>query len=424
MCALIDECLHIVSIISLIGIIYYTIWVTLLVFYSIKEPEYSCDFNQIDPEMELYILIPMLNEAGVVQQTLSQFLIQTKNLSAVKLGVIDDSSSDGTGELIQQFISENHCEKKIQLIQRVLPNAQTGKGDSLNQGLNVIRKQITQSEDKVIVGVLDADAVMKTDDFQKVLLQFTQSPQLALLQTKVRMIHAHNWLQKMQDIEFATINDWIQRVRNKIHNAAASGNGQFIRLSAMAGNPTPWGNALLEDFEFSTHFLLANKKTLYRSDIVVYQEAVDKVKPFIRQRSRWCQGGLDCTFKYMIPVLSSPYLGFFAKFEMMFFMLLPFMTLVVGLANFAMVIFAFFHLKTFLKLLLALVGVHFLLAIYTAIKYIGHGNRVNTKMILSCGSLVLYNIILFPAILMAFYRKIRGKQTWIKTTHGVQHAST
>lgn len=107
----------------------------------------------------------MLNEAGV-QQTLSQFLIQTKNLSAVKLGVIDDSSSGGTGELIQQFISENHCEKKIQLIQRVLPNAQTGKGDSLNQGLNVIRKQITQSEDKVIVGVLDADAVMKTDDFQ------------------------------------------------------------------------------------------------------------------------------------------------------------------------------------------------------------------------------------------------------------------
>lgn len=38
-------------------------------------------------------------------------------------------------------------------------------------------------------------------------------------------------------------------------------------------------------FEFSINFLLDNKETFSRIDIVVYQESVDKVKPFIRQRS-------------------------------------------------------------------------------------------------------------------------------------------
>lgn len=242
--------LDIIFVISFIGITYYTIWVTILILHSIKEPTYENDFTKIAPDLQLFVLIPMLNEAGVVQQTLAKFLENTQSLPQVHLGVIDDCSSDGTTNLIQQFIDQQHCADKITLIRRVFPNAQTGKGDALNAGLKFIRNRFVVDENKTIVGVLDADAVMKEEDFKKVLLQFTNAEQLALLQTKVRMLNAENWLQKMQDIEFATINDWIQRVRNKINNAAASGNGQFIRLSAVSGNEAPWGNALLEDFEF------------------------------------------------------------------------------------------------------------------------------------------------------------------------------
>lgn len=416
--------LDIVFIISFLGIVYYTIWVILLIIHSIHDPEYRKDFENIDPKLQLFVLIPMLNEAGVVQQTLSKFLEHTQTLPQVQLGVIDDCSSDGTADLIQQFIEENQCGKKIYLIRRTFPNAQTGKGDALNYGLEFIRQTIKVKEDETIIGVLDADAIMKEEDFQKVLLQFSTAPKLALLQTKVRMIHAKNWLQKMQDIEFATINDWIQRVRNKINNAAASGNGQFIRMSSVEGNDTPWGNALLEDFEFSTNFLLDNKETFYRTDIVVYQEAVDKVKPFIRQRSRWVQGGLDCTFKYMKRIFYSPYLKFWAKFEMIFFMLLPFFTIMVGFCNFTSLIFALCNIDLFFNLILGLTGINFLLATHTAVKYCGHDQKLKFKTIFYCGGMMIYNIILFPAIIIAFYRKITNKKTWIKTTHGVSTASS
>lgn len=421
---MVDHYLDIVFIISFIGITYYTIWVAVLIFHSIKEPQFDNDFSHINPKLKLFILIPMLNEEGVVEQTLSKFLEHTQGLSQIQLGVIDDGSHDNTRQLIRQFIAQ-HQAYNIHLIKRDFPNAQTGKGDALNYGLAFIREHFNIDENQTIVGVLDADAIMKKEDFQKVLLSFSNDDNLALLQTKVRMIHAHNWLQQMQDIEFATINDWIQRVRNKINNAAASGNGQFIRLAAVHDNPTPWGNALLEDFEFSTNFLLESKKTFYRTDIVVYQEAVEKIRPFIRQRSRWVQGGLDCTFKYMKPIITSSSLCFWAKFEMVFFMLLPFITVLVGLSNFVAVIFAFMHIKIFDSLIITLIGINFLLATYTAIKYCyHHDQRVNLKLILSCGGMIIYNIILFPAILIAFYRKLTGNKTWIKTTHGVSNVTS
>lgn len=46
----------------------------------------------------------------------------------------------------------------------------------------------------------------------------------------------------------------------------------------------------LEDFEFSTRFLMQGKKTQYASDALVYQEAIAKARPFIRYRSGGCSG--------------------------------------------------------------------------------------------------------------------------------------
>ncbi len=42
----------------------------------------------------------------------------------------------------------------------------------------------------------------------------------------------------------------------------------------------------LEDFEFSTRFLMQGKKTQYTSDALVYQEAIAKARPFIRHQLR------------------------------------------------------------------------------------------------------------------------------------------
>lgn len=414
-----EKAIEIFLLISLIGILYYSIWVIILIKSSLHNAkDIKNDVDILD--YKLYILMPMLNEANVVKQTLSNFIYQTKNLSQVKLGVIDDGSTDGTAKKIKEFIYENNCETQIKLIQRILPNAQTGKGDALNYGLNVLRKEFNTDLHHIIIGVLDADAIMYENDLRKVLVTFKKVNDLSLLQTKVRIYNIQNWLERMQDVEFTTINDWIQRERNKLNNAAASGNGQFIRLSSIKNNLKPWGNALLEDFEFSTKFLLKGKKTFYAENIIVYQEAVDKYNLFIRQRTRWVQGGLDCTQKYLKKVFKSKALKFGAKFEMVFFMLLPFITVIVGTSNVVSLIYALFNITKYWKLIIFLIIINVLLDIYMGVKYCGSLKNLKIKTIFRCGGMVLYNIILFPAILIAFYKKIRKKSKWDKTAHGIE----
>lgn len=415
---ILEDIIDIVLLISFIGIIYYSIWVIILVINSIKDTQFSNLNTNISNNLELFILMPMLNEAGTVNRTLSNFVKNTYKLSQVKLGVIDDGSTDGTNELIKDFIVQNNCEDKIKLIQRKFPNARTGKGDALNYGLDYVRKYAKSNTKDIIIGVLDADAIMYKDDLKKVLVQFDEDSKLSLLQVKVRMHNVSNWLQRMQDIEFATVNDWIQKVRNKLNNAAASGNGQFIRLSAVKNDKNPWGNALLEDFEFSTKFLLQGKKTKYSANIIVYQEAVKDLRPFIRQRSRWVQGGIDCTGKYLKNIFQSKVLRFWAKFEMIFFMFLPFITIIVGTANTIALFYAIAHINQFWYLLIFLTLINLLLAYYMGVKYVINAKNVNLKVLLMCSGMVIYNIILFPSIAIAFYRKLTKKNKWIKTSHG------
>lgn len=48
--SMLDHYLDLIFIISFVGISYYTIWVTVLVFHYIKDPEYDEDFTEIDPD--------------------------------------------------------------------------------------------------------------------------------------------------------------------------------------------------------------------------------------------------------------------------------------------------------------------------------------------------------------------------------------
>ena len=115
--------------------------------------------------------------------------------------VVDDASSDNS---VSQ-ITNSH----IHLLRRHLPNAHTGKGDVLNFALDyicqiTIRQRV--SFEKVIIGVVDADAQLVDNALQRLNAYFS-SPRTNINQMRVKMYpHFKNWLQILQDIEFFSIN--------------------------------------------------------------------------------------------------------------------------------------------------------------------------------------------------------------------------
>lgn len=267
---------------SFTGLIIYLVWVCFLLALGQNSQSDKVELG-FDQSYRLVILVPAMNEEAVIKQTMQLFLKETHQLENVKMVIIDDASDDQTAAVVKRFISQTGQER-IQLLQRQHPNAQTGKGNALNWAYHQLALQDGDPK-RLICGVLDADAYMTEKSYRKVLQYFADDEDLDLLQTRVGMLETNNWLQLMQDIEFTVINDWIQNTRNRLGNAAASGNGQFIRVSSVTSS-RPWGNALLEDFEFSTRFLMQGKKTQYASDTLAYQEAIAKARPFIRHQLR------------------------------------------------------------------------------------------------------------------------------------------
>lgn len=147
-----------------------------------------------------------------------------------------------------------------------------------------------------------------------------------------------------------------------------SGNGQFLRLGPITAKigPHPWGNALLDDYELTIKMLLKGLHDDYMMETYVYQEALSSLKKFIRQRSRWVQGDLNC-LKYLPLIMRSRRLKLAQKAGIYYFLCQPWINILTDIAIIVLTTFSFFHLRILFGNLpgLALVALVGLVAIFS-----------------------------------------------------------
>lgn len=275
-----------------------------------------------------FILIPCLNEGKVIQNTLQKLLELNGQKEII---VLDDNSTDDTLDKVKQL------DGPINTVERKLPNAQTGKGDSLNAAMPVIAQIIkTKKLDPTlcIVGVLDADGVLSRNSIHKLTATFSD-PSIDSAQLRIKMRDPHTILQTFQDIEFFVVNHLIQMIRSKLNAVALCGNGQFFRYSTIVDKlgEKPWGNALLEDYELTLRMEFTGIKTQYIPDAYVDQEALTSVRRLIKQRARWAQGGFNC-LKYLRSIINSKVMSNLQKFDAYFFFFQPILNV---LADFSII---------------------------------------------------------------------------------------
>lgn len=383
--------------------------------------------KKINKNIYFFIIIPCYNEEKVIGKTLSKLFSNKFNGEVV---VIDDDSIDDTTKIIEQY-SNN----RIKLIKRRLPNAQKGKGDSLNQALRYIEEKtlkMNYSTSDVIVGVLDADGAVSKNVFKELKKHFSIADTDAV-QLRVKMYNNFkNMLQVSQDVEFFTVNNIAQITRMYSKTVGLSGNGQFFRLStviASLGN-SPWGTALLDDYEMTLKLMMHGIKVTYVPDAYVYQEALYSVKKFIIQRSRWVQGNLDCLI-YLKPVLKSKSINNTQKIGIIYFLIQPWMNLIADSIIFLLffnTVHIFFLKETLtIAMMISALGVFFLSllwGVYFTSCYLKDLKRFseikpNKKRLVELPFIISYvYIILFFSIIIAFCRKLFKQNSWAKTERG------
>lgn len=300
---------------------------------------------------EWHMFVPCLDEELVIDETLERF---TRDFPTAHVWVIDDASEDATPQIVARRAA---ADTRIHLVARRPPEARQGKGAALNAAYRELRawradagrSPSAVSDDRVIVGVIDADGELVPGAFEHMSgRDVFLDPEVGAAQASVAMNNAGRrmyagrgllvawrnararWLLRSQDIEFRTTIAAMQTLRLRTASAGMGGNGQFTRLVTLDAigekYGAPWHGALLEDYELGIHTMLVGYRTRYVHDAVVRQEALPGMSPFLRQRTRWTQGGMQCAV-YAPRIIGSPRFTNAGVVETLYFLALPWLGL-------------------------------------------------------------------------------------------------
>jgi 1,2-diacylglycerol 3-beta-glucosyltransferase len=298
-------------------------------------------------DLHWHLLLPCLDEDSVIERTVHR-LLQTAPLA--ELWCIDDASDDTTPLVLAALAAEH---PRVHVVSRRLPMARQGKGPALNAGWEAIGEHLDLLQPgvdrtRVVVGVVDADGRLDPSALDVLAgPRVFGDPAVGAAQIQVRMLNRGRddidgddpapttWLGRalvdLQDVEFRTVISAMQLLRRRLGSVGMGGNGQFTRMAVLdqiaVEHGVPWQGALLEDFELGLHVLLAGHRNQYCDDVWVAQEALPTPAALIRQRTRWAQGGMQCS-KYLPAVLTSAKISTPAALEIAYFLLIPWTQLI------------------------------------------------------------------------------------------------
>ncbi|WP_237756506.1 glycosyltransferase family 2 protein [Lactiplantibacillus herbarum] len=386
----------------------------------------SAKLVQKGPEsFELILIIPVLNEEAIIGKTIADLTHQLSQLPATiqaHIIAVDDHSTDNSLQVLT-----NSQSPYLKVIHRA-GREHHGKGAVINTAIQYLQQSLVKDADpeRTVIGILDSDAFMSSQDFTEVIARFEQAPKMSMLQTGVGIYNQTNWLTRMQNFEFIGVNSAAQQLRNRLGQGIASGNGQFLRLSLAEKNT--WGHSLLEDLEYTLRTWLLGGRVNFTHTIVVQQEGITKLRPFFKQRIRWCQGALQC-IRYLPALWRSRYVNKFQKIDTTFWVLTPITGCILPITNLIALLTliiesirgfrtGWHHLALITIIMVALFACLYLALIFQRNAMSERKSPALWRAFLEGIGFQGYLLIIALTPYAAVFRQLTGKTGWVKTAHG------
>lgn len=362
------------------------------------------------------ILIPARNEERVIGRILQRITELTYPKDKLQVIVIDDCSSDATGEIAESY-AKNY--KYITVLRRSSVEGGRGKASALNFGGRYAKGEI--------ILLFDADYYPQKDIVEKLVREFAD-PKVGAVQGRVVVLNEpKNLVTRIVALERIGGYRVDQQARENFGLIAQFGGtvGGVRRslLESLGG----WDeNILAEDTDMTFRIYLAGYKVRYVLNAESYEEAVESWRAYWRQRYRWAKGHMQCAFKHFIAVLKSKNLRFPEKIDALLLLNVYFLPVMV----------LFSWILSFILLLLKTPLFTPSLMLISIILYSSSGNfapffevaiggyldgRTRACWLLPLFLLTsLYNILICTkALLDLIASKLMGRREdcWIKTMH-------
>lgn len=367
-------------------------------------------------EPTVSILIPAHNEEKVIGRLLERMTELTYPKDKLQVIVVDDASSDRTGEIASEFAGKYPF---MQVVHRDKNVGGRGKAAACNAGFN-------ESTGEFLF-CFDADYYPARDIVEK-LVGFFVDPKVGAVQGRVVVLNEpQNIVTRLVALERIGGYRVDQQARDQLNLVPQYGGTVGGFRSSLLRRLHGWDESILaEDTDLTLRVYREGYKIRYNVDAECYEEAVDNWKAYQRQRYRWARGHMQCFFKHSWGVLTNKHLTLKEKIDA---------TLLLNV--YFMPILALLSLLTGLLLILLgspIVSILWLSVPLCLYSFVGNfapffeigvgvylDDRERTQWLIPLMIFTLfYNIpICFRALANVLGQKIlrRNRNTWIKTVH-------
>ncbi|MBM3229046.1 glycosyltransferase family 2 protein [Candidatus Parvarchaeota archaeon] len=229
---------------------------------------------------EVTVLVPAYNEEEYLAGTLKSLLALDYPKSKLKIVVINDGSTDGTGNVAAGF---------ARFGVGIISKKNSGKADSLNVGLGKVRTEL--------VATMDADSYVAPDALAKIVGHF-EDRRVGAVASCVLAKSSGNFLGEIQRLEYMfTI--FTRRILDFLNCVTVTpGPFSVFRTRALKkiGGYDP--KSLVEDQEVALNMQQHGWKIRTAPEAMVYSETPKTFQELMGQRVRWQRGGLYNALKY------------------------------------------------------------------------------------------------------------------------------
>ena len=292
-------------------------FLSLFLSLYIKNRKELFDYPKTKKKYTISVLVPAYNEEKTIENTIKS--IFSSGYPVKELIVLNDGSKDDTGKIVQKLLKKYPALKLIN-------KENSGKGDSLNQGIKIAKGDL--------VAVVDADSYPANDSFGKMIGFFDDSSVGAATCVFVPR-NRDNFLEKLQVIEYNVI-AFTRKLLGYVDAIYVTpGPLALYRKSALEKIGGFSTKNMTEDIEATWHLAYEGYKRKMCLATYATTTVPNKFKLWYKQRRRWNIGGLQCI---------SQYKGCFLKKGMLGFFILPFFVMQLFLGLIGLTIF--FYLIT------------------------------------------------------------------------------
>jgi cellulose synthase/poly-beta-1,6-N-acetylglucosamine synthase-like glycosyltransferase/peptidoglycan/xylan/chitin deacetylase (PgdA/CDA1 family) len=234
-----------------------------------------------DPPPSVTVLIPAHNEESVIVQTIASVLLS--DLQDLRIIVVDDGSTDKTGELLDANFSH---EPRVHIVHQI----NRGKAAAL-------RLAIAQTETEIVV-TIDADTEIESDAISKLVRHFSD-PKIGGVAGNVKVGNRSRWLTRWQALEYITSQNMEKRAFDLLNCiTVVPGALGAWRKSAIEGAGGITSDTVAEDADLTIAIRRLGWRVCYDEEAIAWTEAPEKTGQLIRQRFRWTFGTLQSFWKH------------------------------------------------------------------------------------------------------------------------------